>query len=303
MKKLGTKTINFWMYICTIWKAICPFLGFAYLMGWLTMVFEDPVFEIINNIIGWFPNLIDTICPRKVDIFGGEHLLGYIYAAALTIISMYFAMKFNIYLNDCKMQNENYVKKIEVKKTDNAINKSSKVKDDSYRYTHFFGLLELNLEYVGAIYKPESEMLKLRNEYLKMLVNKLSEKYSNVKFKVTDKVFMVSDEFLIFDPFLLDISKLHKIFVELDNQKSIKTELLLSFSCGNEKNNTAVIEKILEKVNNLKYSNKVIAINEFYKKYEAIKANHFNFTSLGLSRIELYENKEVDVDLYYLKKN
>ena len=59
----------------------------------------------------------------------------------------------------------------------------------------------------------------------------------------------------------------------------------------------------LQSVNNLNYTNKVIAINDFQAKYKAIKANHFIFISLGLSKIEISGSRDIDVDLYYLKKN
>ena len=304
MKHLNIKTLNLIIYCCMFWKAFCPFLGFAYLVGWLTMVFEDPVHFLINDVIGFLPNLIDKLFPHQTDIFGGEYLMGYIYSAALVIISMYAVFRFQIYVTDCKMIRENEAKKIEIKKVKRTNKQVKKMQNDTtYKYTHFFGLLELNLEYLDDFNKSKEDLIKLRNEYLKMLASKLKEKYPNVKFELSDKVFMISDDFIIFDPFLLDISKLHKIFVELDNQKAIKTELILSFGCGNEKNNEQYIKRVLEKVNCLKYVNKVIAINDFYAKYKAIKARQFSFISLGLSKLEMDESKDVDVDLYYLKKN
>ena len=302
MKHLDIKTINFLINCCKFWKMLAPFLGFAYLVGWMTLIFEDPVHLVINDAIGLLPGFIDSLFLRQADIFGAEHNMGYIYSAALVIILMYFAYKFQIYLEDCRMQKENEVKIVDVKKIKRINKDNEKTKDTTYKYTHFFGLLELNLKYEIEDNKTKDELEKLKKEYLKMLTDKLSKKYSNVRFKLTDKVFFVSDEFLIFDPFLIDISKLYKIFVDLDNQKGIRTELLLSFSAGSEKNNEQYIEVILKKINQLKYVNKVIASNEIYEKYKAIKAQQFEFNSLGLARLELDSNKEVDVDLYYLKK-
>ena len=302
MKKLNNKTLDLIIYCCIIWKTICPFLGFAYIVGWLTMIFEDPMFYLINDLIGWLPSHIDALFLHQTSLFGESYPMGYIYSAILVIISMYLVFRFQIYVNDCKMIKENETKIVEVKKAKQINKIAQKPKDVTYKYTHFFGLLELNLEYVDDFNKSNEDLIKLKNEYLKMLVNKLRDKYSNVKFELTDKVYMISDDFLIFDPFLLDISKLHKIFVELDNQKAIKTGLILSFCCGNENNNVQFVEKVLQKVNNLKYINKVIVINEFQAKYKAMKARQFDFFSLGLLRIEVDKHKEVDVDLYYLKK-
>lgn len=303
MKKLNIKTLDIIIYCCIIWKTICPFLGFAYIVGWLTMIFEDPMFKIIDDGIGWLPSHIDALFLQQTSLFGENYPMGYIYSAMLTIISMYIVFRFQIYVNDCKMIKENETKKIDIKKVQEINKTSLKQIDDTYKYTHFFALLELKLEYINNTDKSQEELIKLRDEYLKMAVNKLNAKYTNVKFQQNDKVFIISDDFLIFDPFLLDISKLHKIFVDLDNPKGIKTELLLSFCCGSENNNFQFIEQLLQKVNDLKYINKVIAINEFEAKYKAIKANQFKFISLGLSRIEVTKDKEVDVDLFYLKKN
>lgn len=303
MKYLSIRTLDFIIYCCMFTKAFCPFLGLAYLVGWLTMVFEDPVFYLINDIIGWLPNLIDGIFLHQTDLFGSEYPMGYIYSAALTIILMYIVFKIQIYAGDCKIIKENETKKIEIKKIKRMNKTQEKVKKDSYKYFCFFGLLELNLEYEDKYGKTGEELEKLKNEYLKMLTNKLSEKYSNVKFELSDKVFINSNDFLIFDPLLLDISKLHKIFVDLDNQKAIKTELILSFACANTNDEVEYIKKVLQKINNLKYINKVIVINDFYSKYKEMKAQHFEFISLGLSRIEMSDFKEIDVDLYCLKKN
>lgn len=302
MKNLSIKTLDFIIYGCMFIKAFCPFLGFAFLVGWLTMIFEHSAFYLINDIIGWLPSHIDAIFPRQTDIFGDEYPMGYIFSAILTITLMYVILRLQIYAYDCKIIKENETKKVEIKKI-KRLNKHIVKKTNAYKYTHFFGLLELNLKYHDSYNKKEIELEKLRDEYLKMLVKKLSEKYTNVKLELTDKVYIVSDDFLIFDPFLLDISKLYKIFVDLDNQKAIKTELVLSFSCGDSNNDIEYNKKLLEKVNNLRYKNKIIAINEFYLKYKEIKAQHFNFTSLGLSRIEMDNHKEIDVDLYCLKKN
>ena len=170
MKHLDTKTLNFLIYCCMFWKAICPFLGFAYIVGWLTLIFEDPIHLIINDAIGWLPALIDGLFLHQTSIFGDEYRMGYVYSAALIILSMYFAFKLQIHLNDCKMTKENEVKIIEVKKIKRNNDVKRKPVDDTHRYTHFFGLLELNLEYLIEDGKSSDQLIKLKNVYLNCLV-------------------------------------------------------------------------------------------------------------------------------------
>lgn len=265
-------------------------------------VFEDPIFYVLDGMIGFLPKIIDGLFARQTDLMGMEVPMGYIYSAALVILSMYFVMKIQTKAADYRMMKENTQGIVEVKKKDIAQIKATKPVDTTSKLTHFFGLFELRLKYMDACKAPDEDLKKLKAGYMKMLVKKLGAKYPNVKFKLTDKVFFISTDFLIFDPFILDISKMYKIFVELDNQKSIKTELLVSFGCGNDNNNFEYIEKVLHKVNGLNYVNKVIALDKLIDKYKSMRGTQFEFISLGLSRIEMDNFRDVDVDLYYLKK-
>lgn len=303
MKKLfDIKTLNIIIGLCIFWKAICPFLGFLYLFAWLTMVFEDPIFYTLDAVLGWLPSHIDALFLHQTDIFGMNVPMGYIYSAILIIISIYATMKIQIYASDSVMLQENEAKVVEIKKQDKIAKKEYKIKDETYKLTHFFGVLELKLEYFSDYNKQKDKLETLKKEYLKMILNKLSSKYQDMEFELTDELFIISKDFLNFDPLLSDIAKLFKIFVQIDKEKSIQTTLLLSFSCGNENNNSDFIRKILKKVNQLKYINKIIVIDKFIDKYKATKSKNYDFISLGLSKLEMDNFNDIDVDLYYLKK-
>lgn len=302
MKKLfDVKTLNIIICFCIFWKAICPFVGFLYLFAWLAMVFEDPVFYILDAILGWLPSHIDALFLHQSDIFGMNVPMGYIYSAIIIIVSLYFTMKIQTYASDSLMLQENEAKTIQIQKLNKIAKKEYKIKDETYKLTHFFGLLDIKLEYFEGCNKTNENLNPLKDEYLKMLLNKLSTKYTNMEFDLSDELYIISKDFLNFDPLLSDILKLFKIFVQIDKEKEIKTNLILSFSCGNENNNTDFIKKILKKINQLNYKNKIIVIDKFIEKYRAIKAQKYDFISLGLSKIEM-ENNDVDVDLYYLQK-
>ena len=302
-KTIDIKVLNFIIILCEIWKGICPFLGFAYLFTWLLQFRDEEWYEILNNIFGLLPNLINAMFPYQTDLFRMEVPMGHIYSAALVIISLYVTMKIQIRVIDYKrkiqiLENEQQnrqLKKAAKERIDTRVNNLNKL-------TYFFGVLDLRLSTNETTNKTNEKLALLKNEYLKMIHQKLCAKYPNVQFEVSDEIFIVSDDFLIFDPFLLDITKFFKIFSELGNQKNIKTDLLLSFNCGSANNSLQYVKKVLIKVNELRHFNRVIVINKFAEKYKVFKAGHFDLYPLGISKIEMENFNEMDVDLHYLKK-
>ena len=297
------KALSLAIYLCMFWKAFCPFLGFAYLFAWILMVLGLSSFRYLDEIIGYFPRVIDTFFPHQTDLFGQDFPMGYIYCAATTIVTMYFAMKAQTKL----VQKRAKIVDIERKQKERLEKTIKRAKEkipktNLFTLTNFYGLFELNLKYMNPENKSKEDLIRLESEYLKMLCDNLSKKYANVKFDVSNRLFFVSNDFLIFDPLLIDIMKLYSIFVELDREKFIKTELLLSFAAGNNNNSDEYIKNFLKKINYLGYANKVIVVDKFIEKYKSLKGSQFKLHSLGMSKVETDTFKEIDVELSYLKK-
>ena len=75
----------------------------------------------------------------------------------------------------------------------------------------------------------------------------------------------------------------------------------MSFDCGDEQANPKAIYRFLSKVNDLSYTNQVIILEKFAKKYKYVLTKRFISVPLGLVRVETDVNRETEVDLFYLE--
>lgn len=300
-KFLTLKNINCITYICMFWKGICPFLGFAYLITWLTQFFNERLYALMNEAFGFLPNLINKLMPIQEDLMGMDVPMGHIHAAAIIIVSMYFATKIETYVAKIKAIKEKEIadKKIKI------LEKEKRQKEKQYiqKLTHFFGLCELKLEYSEKDNtKSIDDLKKLKKEYSKMIIQKTKAKFPQIYYTGTDKIYFIGDDYEVIDVFLTDIIQYFKIFQEIDNKKMIKTDLILSIVGGNQHNNPKMIYKFLLKINELKYLNQIIVNDKFATRYNKNPNNKFETYSLGFSHIEMNINNLIETELYKLKK-
>ena len=88
------------------WNGICPFLGFAYLLTWLSQFFDERLFVLMDEAFGLFPNFINKLMPVQTDLMGMDVPMGHIHAATIIIISMYAATKLETKLAKLKIRKE-----------------------------------------------------------------------------------------------------------------------------------------------------------------------------------------------------
>lgn len=298
---MGNKVKKF-IYFLKTWIIISPIASAIYLVGWLILVFDENLFKKIDFFIGLFPNILNKIHYAEVDLNGADIPMGYIYASTILIISTLISIKIENRLVDLYNTQEEREQKTFMKRQKMALRQKPGEKKISVEPScFFFGLFEMKFEYLNVMGKSLDDLEKLKKEYSKMLIGKLKEKYPDVQFVVSNKIFIISNEFTTFDAILYDIIKIFAIFQKLNNEKFIGSSFLLSFECGDTKSNPKSIYRFLSKINDLSYYNQVIILEKFSKKYKYVLTKQFISVPLGLTRVELDNNRETEIDLYYLE--
>ena len=286
---------------CKFWKAFAPMLASLYLVLWVVQFFYyEDTFKKLDFLFGAFPNWINSIYPTPVDLFGIETHMGYIHGALFVMISFLFLVNYEKSITKLELSLKKKDKELEIRKN-NQIKKEEIIKKNPYipNLTHFFGLLELKFD---SSYNENVDLEKLKIEYTKLLVSKLQEDFPSVKFGNSTKVFIISEEFSIFDSFLSRLVELVEVFKEINNSKNIKTSLLLSFEAGSTNSNPKYTSKLLQKLNNIKHYNKILIADKFLQKYKQQKARLFQIIPSGLAKIEMENFTEIDVEISFLKK-
>jgi len=289
------------VYFLKFWIYTSPAVAALYLLLWLVQVFNVSLFKKLNILFGLIPGFIDKIIPITADLNGMDVTMGYVYFATVMILSTIAAIKLENHIIDNYNEKEQKISEGNLRRR--KLNQKQKMGEKKYATepsSYFFGLLELKFEFLNDINQPYEQLEKLKKEYTKLLVNKLKEKYSDVQFVISSKVFIVSKEFSLFDPILCDIIRFFGVFQEVNNEKYISSTLLLSFDSGDAASNPKYIYRFLSKINDLDHKNKVIVLEKFSKKYKYVLTKQFISVPLGLQKIEI-DNSEFDIDLYYLE--
>ncbi len=175
-------------------------------------------------------------------------------------------------------------------------------------YTKFAILLSLN---VKADINPNmiEKNIDTNNmpmlEYVK-IVNIMRKKYPTCKAITPGKLFMVYDNFTIFDDFLSDIITEVKSFCAENQEKGLITEFKVAIDAVEESGKVSKILEFLEKISALGYTNKAISTPAFKMRYNLnSQKNKYNLETIGISRF--FENnldktqKGIDIELFSLK--
>lgn len=175
-------------------------------------------------------------------------------------------------------------------------------------YNQFAILLTLNLT-TGVdinLYSKTPELEKLKaDEYVK-IVNTMRQKFATCKAITPNKLFIIYDNFALFDDFLSAIVSEVKTFSNLNAENGIQTEFLLGIDALKEGTKVVDTLDMLEKIMTFGYSNKAIATTPFNIRYKLNNAEcKYILTSIGISRFfeKLPDGtqKGTDFELFSLK--
>lgn len=297
---MGKNVKNF-IYFLKFWIYTSPVIAGLYLLLWVIQVFAHSLFVKLNFLFGYIPSLIDKLIPTTTDINGMDVPMGYVYLSTFIIVSTLGAIKLENHIIDSYNEKEHKISEGNLRRRflrqKQRMGEKNIIVEPS---ACFFGLLEMKFDNLEGFDKSFEDLDKLKREYSKLLINKLKEKYPDIQFILTGKIFIICDEFTIFDNFLNDVIRCFSVFQEINNEKYISSGIILSFEAGDSKTNSKYIYRFLSKINDLEHVNKVIILEKFAKKYKYVLTKQYISVPLGMQRVEI-DNSEIDVDLFYLE--
>lgn len=307
------KIVNI-IYILLFFKYFSPFMAVVYLGCWLIQAFNQNLFKFIDLFFGILPHLFDKFARVETELFGSTVTMGYVHSACVFVAFFYFS---NILIVKAEklekiQKNEELKKRIEKKQAFQKLRQAELEKQKKERVEKqvdseplplnrkmFFGLFEFQLEYFQVYGKNPSDLRKLNIEYSRIMSKKLKEKYPDVEFMTEDKIFFVCKDFSKFGIFTKDVLTLFKTIMQTNMIQSIKTGMSFSYWAADDLSNKDEIFRILTKINELGYVNKIIVSSGIYFRFQMEEyKKHFAFDPLGASKLSgVYEDKDIDFDI------
>ncbi len=144
----------------------------------------------------------------------------------------------------------------------------------------------------------------IRDRYMK-IVNLIRRKYATCKAIMPGKLFMVYDNFALFDDFLSDILSEVKAFCAKNNEQGLASEFTFIIDAIKDDASLARVLDNLEKISTLSYTNKALATMPFNIRYKLNNQNKFILETMGISRFfeKTPDNmqKSIDFELFSIK--
>lgn len=299
MKKFYTHAYNFFIIL----KVLCPVISFFYALLWFISFFEAPFYDIVKIPFEPFANFVNSIYPLNIEFQGRMIDMSYIVSSGLFIVFHYIFDFFAQRVID--LYNFDEMKKI--KKKDKEIKNLNVIlkkefEEEIEKYVRFALLFNLELKpayNLSVSRKGEFDLLK--KEFYSYIVKNVSSKYKNSKGIMSDKLFLVCENFYYFDDFMLQFIEEIKTFNEINIKKDITTEFSISTDAIKLGSNVFNAMEFLEKVDSFNYKNKIVATSAFKLRYEKIYNPRFRMIPLGISRFFREPDDYIDFELYNLK--
>lgn len=290
-------------------KVLCTLIAALYVLYWLLCLTNMPFLKYIQLIFAPPVNLIKMFLtieiPYKDVVIDMVPLI-----ASLVFSGFYFIFQsLSNFIEEKERQHKVHViaeKKLEEKLVNENLKKIFENK--TMEYTKFAILLMLELEAsidpnIAGV-KGNGKELAIKN-YIE-IVNTMRKKYANCKAITPDKLFIVYNNFALFDDFFTDLLKEIKRISETNLEHNLKTNFVIVIDALRESDKMANVLDMLEKVSTFNYANKAIATPAFNIRYK-INSNggKYSLDSMGISRF--FENSSdgiqssVDFELFALK--
>lgn len=290
-------------------KVLCTLIAALYVLYWLLCLTNMPFLKYIQLVFAPPINLIKMFLtieiPYKDAVIDMVPLV-----ASLVFSGLYFVFQaVSNFIEERERQHKVHViaeKKLEEKLVNENLKQIFVSK--TMEYTKFAILLTLKLE---AAIDPNITNAKIGINELVIknyagIVNAMRKKYVNCKAITPDKLFIVYNNFALFDDFFTDLLKEVKRISEANLEHSLKTNFVIAIDALKETDKMANVLDILEKVSTFNYSNKAITTPAFNIRYK-INSNggKYSLESMGISRF-FEKNSDgtqssIDFELFSLK--
>lgn len=299
MKKIYVSVYNFFIIL----KVFCPIISFLYALLWFISFLKLSFYQTLSIPFEPFAQIIKTLHPLNIEFQGNLVDMSYIAASGLFIVFHYIFGFFAQRVIDLYNFDEMLAirkKNKEVKKINIAIKKE--YEQEVERFSRFALLFNLDLKptyNLNISRKGEFDILK--KEFYTHIVKNVSSKYKNAKGIMSDKLFLVCDDFDSFDDFILRLIGEIKTLKKENSKKDIITEFSVSIDAIKSCSNVFSTMEFLEKVDSFNYKNKLVVTSAFKIKYEQKTNTKFKLTPLGISRFFEDPDDYTDFELFGLK--
>ena len=299
MKKFYAQLYNFFIVL----KVICPVISFFYALLWLLSFFNLAVYNVLNIPFEPFAEFTRNIIPFNIDYEDRLIDMSYIVSSGLFIgfhyVFDFFAQRVIDLYNFEEMRTLRKKSK-EVNSINTILKKEFEQEVEKYaRFTILFSLVLKPAYNLSVSRKGEFDLLK--KEFYSNIVKNVSSKYRNSKGIMSDKLFLVCEDFSRFEDFIGDFLEELKVFNESNTKKDITTEFSISTDAIKSGANVFKAMEFLEKVDSFNYKNKIVCTSAFKLKYEKKQNPKFKIIPLGISRFFIEPDDFEDFELFNLK--
>jgi len=303
-------------FISTV-KVLCTAAAVLYVLYWFLCLLNFTFIKYLQPVFGIPVDLLKNFV--RLEIPYGTETIDMIPLVAAAIFQIFYFV-FNYFASVVeKMEEQHRLNVIAEKKLEEKlVNENLKeiFKNKTMQYTKFAILLNLDLKpMTDPNITDGKERLKelAAAEYAK-IVSKMRKKYITCKAITPGKLFMVYDNFALFDDFFSDILKELKKISTVNTEKHVSTNFIFVIDALKESEKVTNALDLMEKILTFNYTNKVLATSAFNIRYKLNEQQKYKLETMGISRFfekipkDSLENlneiqNSVDFELFSLKNS
>lgn len=292
-----------------IMKVVCTFIAILYVLYWFICLSNIPFLEYIQLVFSPPVNLIKMFI--KIEIPYADTIIDMIPLLVSLIFAMLYFL-FQHFSNLVEEKERQYKLNViaERKLEEKLVNENLKkiFENKTMEYTNFAILLILDITTTidPNVSNIKSNIKELAAKNYTKIVNSMRKKYANCKAITPGKLFIVYNNFALFDDFFTDLLKEVKEISETNIEQNLKTNFIIAIDALKETDKMSNALDLLEKICTFNYSNRAIATPAFNVRYKINSNNSkYSLESLGISRFfeKTPDNVQtsVDFELFSLK--
>lgn len=153
-------------------------------------------------------------------------------------------------------------------------------------YSKFAILLNLDLKPAvdPNMFNNGENLKELAAKEYAQIVAKMRKKYAACKAIAPGKLFIVYNNFALFDDFFTDVLKEVKEISTINAQQQITTNFIFVIAALKESDKVSRTLDLMEKISTFNYVNKAVATSGFNIRYKLNSQNKYTLETMGISR-------------------
>lgn len=268
-------------------KVLCTMAAVLYVLYWFLCLLNFTFIKYIALVFDPAVSLVKNFV--HLDIPYGNEVIDMVPLVVAAIFQgFYFVFNYFVSVID-RMEEQHKLNVIaERKLEEKLVNENLKeiFKNKTMEYTKFAILLNLDLKpAVDPNMADNSRNFRelAAKEYFR-IVTKMREKYATCKAITPGKLFIVYNNFALFDDFFTDLLKEVKEISAINTEKQISTNFIFVIDALKESDKVSNTLDLMEKISTFNYVNKAVATSGFNVRYKLNSKNKYILETMGISR-------------------